>query len=374
LQPLSGMILTIAALFICGFLAGYLMHRSDFCMAGAFRDLFLFRNSSMLKSLLILVATAAILFEIEFLVGLIAIPFPFFGAPTYFGLFGGILFGFGMVLSGGCVVGVLYKSGSGSRPAMTALFGLVVGSGIYAEFHQTIVPLVSQMELTTSVTLPQLTGIAPFWWVLALAGGVLFWVRRWSRTGRLQRSFGAEGYIQPWKAALLLALLVALAAASSGLPFGVTTSYLKVAALFEQILAPQHLATLPLFNEQSVIHTIPFSGEALVGGAGPVLDVIALLQYPLIVGILLGAAWSSARLGEWSWRGHFPLAQVLTVFLGGILMAIGSRIAAGCNIWHIWGGLPIFALQSLLFLLGLFPGSWLGSLVIKRVILGRANG
>lgn len=55
-------------------------------------------------------------------------------------------------------------------------------------------------------------------------------------------------------------------------------------------------------------------------------------------------------------------------------MAIGSRIAAGCNIWHIWGGLPIFALQSLLFLLGLFPGSWLGSLVIKRVILGRANG
>lgn len=47
-----------------------------------------------------------------------------------------------------------------------------------------------------------------------------------------------------------------------------------------------------------MIHTIPFSGEALVGGAGPVLDVIALLQYPLIVGILLGAAWSSARLGN----------------------------------------------------------------------------
>ncbi|MBE0500516.1 MAG: YeeE/YedE family protein [Desulfuromonadales bacterium] len=371
-MPDSGIILTIALLFFCGFVSGYLMHRSDFCMAGAFRDLFLFRSGMMLKALLILVAAAAVLFELEYLAGWVTLPFPIFKAPTLFGLMGGVLFGFGMVLSGGCVVGVLYKSGSGSRPALTALLGLIVGSGLYAEVHQIITPWLRRTELTTHVTLSQLTGISSFWWVLTLALGVLFLARRWWRTDRMEeRTFSAQGYIQPWKTALLLALLVALGAASSGVPFGVTTSYLKFAATVEKLLLPQHFSTLSLFNTQPLVYLLPLSQERLTGGAGPAWDAFAVLQYPLIAGIILGAVWSSAWLKEWSWRGHFPLSQVVTVFSGGIIMAFGSRIADGCNIWHIWGGVPIFAIQSLLFVFGLFPGAWLGSLVIKQVILGR---
>ena len=367
----SGTILTAALLFVCGFASGYLMHRSDFCMAGAFRDLFMFSRSTMLKALLVLIATAALLFEIESLLGLVVTPFPFFTAPTLFGLLGGILFGFGMVIAGGCVIGVLYKSGSGSRPALTALVGLIVGSGIYAEFHQTITPLINQTKLTTSVTLPQLTGVSTVWWMLVLVAGTVFAGRRWLQSGDLKRTSAADGYVQPWQAAVMLALLVAVGAAVSGVPFGVTTSYLKFAAVFEQLLVPQHMATLPLFAAQPISHMIPLSGDTLVGGAGPGIDVVALIQYPIILGIILGATWSSARLKEWSWHGHFPLAQAVTVFSGGIFMAFGARFASGCNVWHLWGGLPVFAIQSLLFLLGLFPGALLGSQVIKRIILGR---
>jgi hypothetical protein len=49
-------------------------------------------------------------------------------------------------------------------------------------------------------------------------------------------------------------------------------------------------------------------------------------------------------------------------------MALGSRMAQGCNVWHLLGGLPLFSLPSLLFLVGLFPGAWLGGRWLRRLL------
>ncbi len=40
----------MSGLLLIGVTAGFLMHRSDFCMAGAFRDVFLFRRSCSMNS------------------------------------------------------------------------------------------------------------------------------------------------------------------------------------------------------------------------------------------------------------------------------------------------------------------------------------
>jgi len=369
--------MTTSVLFVAitllsiGFAAGYVMHRSDFCMAGAFRDLFLFRSSAMLRPLLLLVVIAAVLFEIERQLGLIASPFPFFGSPTLFSLLGGMIFGCGMVLAGGCVIGVLYKLGSGSRPALMALAGLVLGSGLYAELQPLIAPLVNSTRLTAAVNLPQLTGIPSPWWVVLLlltGSGLLI---SWQRRGLLRRSSQAAGYLQPWKAAVVLALSGAGSAAIAGVPFGVTTSYLKWMAALEQLVVPAHVAQLPIFTARPVKMTLPFFDGLLSGGAGPALDAVALMQYPLIFGIIGGAAFSCWRLREWCWQGLVPRRQMLAAFCGGILMACGSRLTPGCNVWHLWGGLPVFALQSLLFVVGLLPGAWFGSRLIVRIILGK---
>lgn len=359
------------SLFLLGLVAGFVMHRSDFCMAGAFRDLFLFRSAFMLRPLLLLIVTASVLFEAERQLGLIAVPFPFFAAPTLFSLFGGVLFGFGMVIAGGCVIGVLYKLGSGSRPALLALAGLVFGSGLYAEWHSYLAPLIKHTTLTKNLTLPQSTGLPLLWLVLAFAlpGSTLLW--RWWKSGRLQRASQVTSYLQPWQVALILALLGAISAAVAGAPFGVTTSYLKWAAGLEQWFFPEHVAVMPLFMVQPVQIVLPLSGAVLTGGARSSLDAVALIQYPLIGGIILGAAFSTWRLGEWCWRGRVPLRQLAAAFAGGILMALGSRLSAGCNVWHLWGGLPIFALASILFVMGLFPGAWLGSRFISCVVFGK---
>jgi hypothetical protein len=50
-------------------------------------------------------------------------------------------------------------------------------------------------------------------------------------------------------------------------------------------------------------------------------------------------------------------------------MGLAARLASGCNIMHLWGGLPIFSVQSCFFLLGLFPGAWLGGRLLIRWVL-----
>jgi uncharacterized membrane protein YfcA len=51
-----------------------------------------------------------------------------------------------------------------------------------------------------------------------------------------------------------------------------------------------------------------------------------------------------------------------------MIMGMAARLSSGCNVWHLWGGLPYLALSSLLFLVGIVPGAWVGSRVLKRVI------
>ena len=128
--------LIIVICLVLGLLTGVVMYLSDFCIAGMFRDLFLLRRFVMMRYLALLVVSSMILFELARQMGFLPLyPFPLLYSPTPANLIGGFLFGTGMVLAGGCVVGTLYKMGSGSVLSATAFIGLVAGSGLYAEIH-----------------------------------------------------------------------------------------------------------------------------------------------------------------------------------------------------------------------------------------------
>jgi len=115
-----------------GIAAGAVMYRADFCVAGTFRDFFLFRKTIMLRALLLLIVTTMVLFEILRRLNLLPLyPFPLLGSPSLANVAGGIFFGIGMVTAGGCVVGTLYKMGGGSVISAAAFIGLIAGSGIY---------------------------------------------------------------------------------------------------------------------------------------------------------------------------------------------------------------------------------------------------
>jgi hypothetical protein len=183
-----------------------------------------------------------------------------------------------------------------------------------------------------------------------------------------------DGYIPAPYAALALAGVGTLSVVLYGRSLGVTTSYAKVAAHLEQLLVPGHLTATPFFQTQSPI-TFPFVPGTLTAGPGPTFDGIVVMQYPLIIGIVLGSALSAWQLGEWRWSAGVSWRQTGSALSGGLLMGLASRLAAGCNIQHLWGGLPVFSVQSCLFLLGLFPGAWLGGrLLIRWVVPEKGQG
>lgn len=366
-----GILFLITINLSLGIVAGFIMHRSDFCVAGMFRDLFLFRRSVMLRSLLLLIVCSTILFDAARQLGLLPLyPFPLLASPSLTNLAGGVVFGSGMVLAGGCVVGTLYKMGSGNLLGATAVAGLVIGSGIYAEIHPWWSALAQKgVFLPGKITLPQVLDIDPAVLLLPLVAipcGLFF---RWAMDGSWPRHTLVEGYLQPWRAAIYLSLLGTLSYLFVGMPFGITTAYAKMAAYLELTLVPDHVAGLTLFQTVNLKYTAPISSLPLEGGPGPALDAIAFIQFPLIGGIVLGAFFSALLLREFNIYYRVPLRQYASAFLGGIILALGSRMTPGCNVWHLFGGLPILAMQSLLFLAGIFPGAWIGSILIARFVL-----
>lgn len=361
----------VPASLVLGLAAGYVMHRSDFCMAGMFRDLFLVRRTRMLRMLVLAVVASMVLFESARLLGLLTpYPFPLLGSPSLASPIGGLVFGAGMVLAGGCVVGTLYKLGAGSLLALLALVGLIAGSTLYAEIHPWWSALATATTLFPGkVTLPEILGWSPtpLLAVLVLGGGLL--LLHWYRQDGWRREAAAEGYLQPWKAALALALIGLISYLLIGMPLGVTTSYAKLGAAAEATLIPGHFADLAYFQTQSLDYQPPIGDLRVSGGPGPGLDGIAAIQLPLILGIVLGATISALLLHEFRIYLRVPLRQCLSALVGGLLMGLAARMAPACNLWHLLGGLPILAAPSLLFVLGLLPGAWIGTRLLTRLVL-----
>jgi uncharacterized membrane protein YedE/YeeE len=360
----------VLASAVAGLVAGFVMHRSDFCVTAMFRDLFLFRDFFLIRMLVLLVVVSMLLFEAGRLAGLLRpYPFPLLGPPSATTLIGGFVFGVGMVLAGGCVVGTLYKLGSGSVVSLVAFVGLLAGSALYAEWHPAWSALAKATQLTPAIALPQWLALPPPVLTLPLAaiGSVLLY--RWWRQGLMHRPSHAAGHLPAWQAALILAVIGFGSYLFVGMPLGITTSYAKLGATFESWLWPAHVQGLAYFQVQGLVYQPPFSESVIRGGAGPGWDAIAAIQYPLITGIALGAAVSALQVGEWRLHYRIPVRQYLSALAGGVLVGAAARMAPACNVWHLWGGLPILALQSLLFLAGILPGAWLGSRLLTRFVV-----
>ena len=275
-----------------------------------------------------------------------------------------------MVLAGGCVAGTLYKMGAGSVVSFSAFIGLIVGSTIYAEFHAVWKVAASSTALFSgNITLAQVIGEPQGVVVTTVIACLAGMIGCWWRSDKLVRNSAASGYLQPWKASLILAVLVVVSVVVIGVPLGITTSYAKLGVALENVFVPEYVAGLPYFAVQPLSYANTLLGIVYRGGPGPNIDSIALIQFPLIGGIVAGGFLSVWLLKEFRIYFRIPPAQYVSGLLGGILMGLAARMAPSCNIWHLLGGIPVLAVQSILFALGLFPGAWLGTRLLTQFVL-----
>lgn len=118
----------IGGLLFFGFLIGLVMHRGRFCFANAFREPFMTGDSRMMRAVLLSLMVYAL--------GTAVIKWSYIqppGAGVYHpfwigSLAGGLIFGVGMLLAGGCASGTLWRAGEGHVKLWLALIGFMASN------------------------------------------------------------------------------------------------------------------------------------------------------------------------------------------------------------------------------------------------------
>lgn len=127
---------TLAFFWFTGTIFGFILQRARFCFTASMRDPYLTGGTSLTKAVLLALAVTSIGFwAIKYGAFSRGLPIPgqSFVVPISIATaVGGIIFGVGMVISGGCASGTLMRVGEGFTMQMLSIFFFVVGSLIGA--------------------------------------------------------------------------------------------------------------------------------------------------------------------------------------------------------------------------------------------------
>lgn len=129
--------LGIAALF--GLAFGLIIERAQVCFTSAFRDLWITGRTQMAKAIIAGMAVSTI--GVYSYVQLGLDPKVFWAGPN--AVIGGLLFGFGIVLAGGCETGWMYRAVEGQVHYWWVGLGNVIGSTLLALVWDDLAPAIA---------------------------------------------------------------------------------------------------------------------------------------------------------------------------------------------------------------------------------------
>ncbi len=163
--------LGFAALF--GLAFGLIIERAQVCFTSAFRDLWLTGRTQMAKAILLGMAAGSIGVFSYLQLGME--PKIFWAGPN--AVLGGLLFGFGIVLAGGCETGWMYRAVEGQVHFWWVGLGNVIGSTLLALLWDDLAPLLvldfAKVNLLTA--LGPYGGLLATYVLLALALLLVLW-------------------------------------------------------------------------------------------------------------------------------------------------------------------------------------------------------
>ena len=353
-----------------GALFGFFLQKGDLCGSSAFSEVVLARDWRKVRGLWVAIVVSMLGIALGDLLGWIQLnPKPFMWAGA---VVGGVVFGVGMVLAGGCVSGCLYKGATGNLNSLVALLAMPVGIGLveYGPLHGWLVRF-KEMRIPASdggpVTLSSLTGL-PFWVLaLILAGGTLAWAlarRRRTTAPEAAPISGSSGGVRmnrPWKAwqagiAIgLLALPAYMSSAATGrnYPLGVTHGVLHASLL---------LTDAPVQHVTGIVTPAPPSPDP----APPPPRKKVVWWLVLLVGSLMVGSNLSGRLSGEARLLPKPPEQVLVAAAGGFLVGAGAALATGCVIGNILSGWALMSVGMFVFGVVTVLANWATTVLYLR--------
>lgn len=152
-----------------GFIYGMALQYGRFCMASAIRDLFAVGVPRMAVGIMI----AVVLFSLVSAAVTVGGKSTFHASPIgWYSVIGGAIFGFGMVFTGGCASGSLYKTGEGSVAALLVVLSLSFAQAFFVDIGGAANALVpaAWAESAAAKQLPEALSVSDGWYDQFLAG------------------------------------------------------------------------------------------------------------------------------------------------------------------------------------------------------------
>ena len=335
----DGEIWTLARLvlgLLSGGVFGALLQRSGYCTMGALTDVFLFGSWRRSRVWMAAVAAALIGTQAAILVGLLPDVGPGAGisAPVIASsALGGLIFGIGMVLAGGCASRSIVRLASGSLKALFSLLLMAICAAAVSRGFR-VWPAEVAVAGMGAHSLEKVMPMPLHWLAMALGGAVLVGaVSRQVRRGEL-REAGLGVALGSCCALAWLASTVGAdgsSSMSSSLDFAVPTAELLLVLIADR----------------------PFGFAAAI-----------------VAGTLIGAFWAAVTGRTFVVETFTDRGDMLRHATGGVLMGVGGGVAMGCTIGHGLSGLAALSSASLVAVLGMVAGCRLGLFHLE----GRTSG
>lgn len=354
--------LVVGGGLLLGILLGAIGQATRFCIRGAIADWVIFRGPARLVSWLLAVGVGAVCVQ-----GLIGAGLLDAGRTVAWAdrlvwlsyLVGGTLFGYGMILSGGCPQRCLVKAGAGDLKAAATL--IVVA----------IVALMTMRGAFSGLRTHYLDSVA-----LALAGPQ-------DLGGILSRATGLSASALRWMlSALLLGAAVACALRVrhmldtahwvGGIGVGLLlagalllTGSIGFLAEHPETLEPAWLGTQSR-RPEGLSFSAPLAGALDLMTMWSDRATVVTFGVAMILGVLIGSHLSARWRGEFRLESFRTPQELTSNTAGAVLMGFGGVTALGCSVGNGVTGLALLSSGSALAVAGIVAGAWLALNVQSR--------
>lgn len=329
---------------LCGIIFGVVLQRGRVCFNSAFRDLRLNNDNFMFKAGLLTIAILAIGHVALSQLGLIKMAPP---AISFAAMgIGGLAFGLGMVLAGGCASGTTYRIGEGFTTSILA--GLVYGLFAMATNNGFLSPIKNALADT---------------WIRAPNPDPALYAGE-SIGPTISTALG----VSPWIAAIGFALLI-------GIYLFATKTTEREGANMKWWVIGIALAAVGLFTYVISAMVGRQYGLGITAGwtnvLGAIINVETKINFAggIVIGVIIGAFIAALATKEFKIRAPKQGKYYLYAVLGGILMGFGANLAGGCNIGHFITGNGLMSLGALFASLMFIIGNW----IMVRILFGKAE-
>lgn len=346
-----------ALLFLTGIGLGATLMHALFGFSGAWRFFIRDRKSVGIRAQLLLIGLCSILFF-----PMIAGVFPSISVGAAMGqvgtsvIVGAFIFGIGMQLGGGCGSGTLFTVGQGQVDMLITLSFFIIGATL------------GSAHLGWWLSLPNIGKVSVInemgWGVaLALQLFVLFILYRLVRSMELKRQQKIADFSSQTPRENNIERLI-----HGPWPLWWGIIGLSVLSLVTLLLAGYPWSITFAFGLWGSKIWVALGGDvsswAYWSGGYPAKalnqSVLADITTIMNIGIIAGAMLAAALAGKYAPKDKVTRKRFMTAVIGGLLLGYGARLAFGCNIGGLLGGIASGSLHGWLWLVAGFSGGVVG--------------